>query len=82
MRSKNIIVNKQIRRIKHTEFNKVPTLPAPLPFSPTVIVLNCINGDEISRLETADNRKDAILNRVLWKMNREGLGFRTERAWD
>ena len=54
------------------------TFPAPLPFSPVVIVLSCKNGDEIIRRETADNLNDAILNHVQWEIVCEGLGYRTE----
>ena len=54
------------------------TFPAPLPFSPDVIVLSCKIGDEIIRRETADNRNDAILNHVQWEIVCEGLGYRTE----
>lgn len=57
------------------------TFPAPLPFSPTVIVLSCKNGDEIIRRETADNRNDAMLNHVLWAIVCERLGYSTERGW-
>ena len=62
-------------------FNRVFTLPTPLPFSPAVIVLSCKNGEEITRLEIAANRNDAILNHVSWKIVREGLGYSTERDW-
>lgn len=59
MRMTGIIVNSQV---KHTKHDQVLTLPAPPPFSPTVIVLNCKNGKEIARLEIVASRKDAILN--------------------
>lgn len=66
----DIIVNSQV---KHTKHNQVLTLPAPPPFSPTVIVLNCKNGKEIARLEIVASRKDAILNHVWWVIVRERL---------
>ena len=62
------------------------TFPAPLPFSPIDIVLNCKNGDEIIRRDTADNRNDAILDHVEWAivcgwlgntLTRKGLGTRS-----
>lgn len=71
------------QRIKDSHVNIVHTFPTPLPFSP-LIVLSRKNGDEIIRRETADNRKDAILNHVQWAIvaqdwvtARKGLGTRT-----
>lgn len=78
MWSENTIISEPINGIKGTEAYCSNTFPAPLPFSPTAIVLSCKNGDEIIRRETADNRNDAILNRVQWDINCEGLGYRTE----
>lgn len=68
------------KEIKGPEVYLSNTFPAPLPFSPAVIVLNCKNGDEIIRRETADNRKDAILNHVQWEIVCEGLGYSTEEV--
>ena len=78
MQTKYTILYGPVKEIKITEVYFNNTFPAPLPFSPAVIVLSCKNGNEIIRRETADNRNDAILNQVRWEIGCEGLGYRTE----
>lgn len=78
MGSKSTIIYRRIKGIKGEKVYFSNTFPAPLPFSPAVIVLSCKNGDEIIRRENADSRNDAILNHVQWEIGCEGLGYRTE----